>query len=207
MIEKFNLVLTGVGGQGVLTLSRIIALSALSMGYKVRVGETLGMSQRGGIVQSYIKFGTKVSSPLIEIKSADALISLDYIEALRAIKFIFKKTKVIVNSNTIPPISTLLGIEKLPSLLEVKSILSRASDEIYFIDANKLAIKAGLIASINIVMLGAFSAIFKDLFDRKVIMNSIAKIIPKRFLDANLKAFEYGFNFIENSKSSILKMH
>ena len=105
LVGEFNIVVTGVGGQGVLTLSRVIAVWALKSGYKVRVGETLGMAQRGGIVQSYVRFGSDVESPLIEVGGADVLIALDYIEALRALGFLSGKSKVIVNSRTITPLS------------------------------------------------------------------------------------------------------
>jgi len=201
-VTRFNLVISGVGGQGVLTLSRIIAQSAILMGYSVRVGETLGMSQRGGVVQSYVKFGSDVHSPLIEAGSADALISLDYVEALRASRYISSKTVVIVNERTIPPLSTVLGLELLPSLDEVKKFLERISSKACFLDAYELALKAGLAASVNVVLAGVFSALFKDIVNREAVVKSIQMIIPRRYIEPNLRAFELGYNFIESSKSS-----
>ncbi|RLF92033.1 indolepyruvate ferredoxin oxidoreductase subunit beta, partial [Thermococci archaeon] len=153
MVGEFNIVVTGVGGQGVLTLSRVIAVWALKSGYKVRVGETLGMAQRGGIVQSYVRLGSDVESPLIEVGGADVLIALDYIEALRALGFLSGKSKVIVNSRTITPISVLLGVERMPSFIEALGALRSSAGEVYVFDASSIATKVGLPASINMAML------------------------------------------------------
>lgn len=204
MLNKFNLVIAGVGGQGVLTLSRIIAQAVLKLNLKVFVGETLGMAQRGGIVQSYVRFGSRVEGPLIEYGRADALIALDYIEALRAIKFISSDSFVIVNSNVIPPTSTLLGLERLPGFDEVKVELERYAekDRLIVVDANSLAVKAGLPIAINVVMLGVFASIFKRVIPIRFLRDSMCSVVPKKYLKENLRAFELGVLFMESSKNT-----
>jgi len=202
LVGEFNIVVTGVGGQGVLTLSRVIAVWALKSGYKVRVGETLGMAQRGGIVQSYVRLGSDVESPLIEVGGADVLIALDYIEALRALGFLSGKSKVIVNSRTITPISVLLGVERMPSFIEALGALRSSAGEVYVFDASSIATKVGLPASINMAMLGAFTSLFRDLVDRELMLDAIREVIAGRFMEQNLKAFELGFKAIESSKNA-----
>ena len=204
MLDKFNLVIAGVGGQGILTLSRIIARAVLGLNLKVFVGETLGMAQRGGIVQSYVRFGSNVEGPLIEYGKANALIALDYVEALRAIPFISHDSIVILNSHTIPPTSTLLGAEKLPTLDEVKFEFQRHVDEdkLIIVDANSLAAEAGLPIAINVVMLGVFASLFKDVIPVKLLRDSICSVVPKRYLRENLKAFELGMLCMESSKNT-----
>lgn len=202
MFDVFNLVIAGVGGQGVLTLSRIIARAALKLNLRVFVGETLGMAQRGGIVQSYVRFGRSVEGPLIDYGKADALIALDYIEALRAINYLSSKSTAIINSNAIPPTSTLLGIEELPSFEEVKREFQRHlhGGKLIIVDANSLAMKAGLPIAINIVLLGVFASVFGDIISADLLKDSMCDVLPERYLRGNLRAFELGFNFAKSSK-------
>jgi len=201
-VEEFNLVIVGVGGQGILTLSRVIALWALKAGYKVRVGETLGMSQRGGVVQSYVRFGSDVESPLVEAGRAHALIALDYIEALRALQFLSRSSRVIVNPKAILPVSVLLGVERMPGFSEVLNVLKKVAGEVEVVDASSIASKVGLPASINIAMLGAFTSVFRELIDRQLMLSAVEEVIPSRFLEENLRAFELGFRAIETSKNT-----
>lgn len=201
-MDEFNLVVVGVGGQGVLTLSRIIARAVLKLNLRVFVGETLGMAQRGGVVQSYVRFGKSVEGPLIEYGMADALIALDYVEALRAIPFVSWDSIVILNSNTIPPTSTLLGAEKLPTLDEVKLELRRFVEKLIIVDANSLAVEAGLPIAINVVMLGVFASLFENVVPVGLLKDSMCSVIPQRYLKENLRAFELGYIFMESSKNT-----
>jgi indolepyruvate ferredoxin oxidoreductase beta subunit len=195
MIDEFNVVACGVGGQGVLTLSRILASAAVKLGYSVRVGETLGMSQRGGIVQSFIRFGSKVLSPLIPIGGADVIVSLDYIEALRVFKYASVNSTIIINSNTIPPISVLIGEGRMPSLDDVVKVYGGVTCKVHVLDADGLAVKAGLPTATNIVLLGFLCKLFQEILPPNILRDTVAENVPSRYVKENLLAFDLGFNF------------
>ncbi|NJE25997.1 indolepyruvate oxidoreductase subunit beta [Thermococcus sp. MV5] len=122
---EFNLIITGVGGQGGLTLSRIIGNAAMKEGYNVRIGETLGMSQRYGSVLSYLRFGEEVYSPLIEEGDADLMLALEPAEALRNARFLSGKSYAIVNAYPIHTATTLVGKEEYPDLDDIQKALKR----------------------------------------------------------------------------------
>lgn len=122
---EFNLIITGVGGQGGLTLSRIIGNAAMKEGYNVRIGETLGMSQRYGSVLSYLRFGEEVYSPLIEEREADLMLALEPAEALRNARFLSGKSYAIVNAYPIHTATTLVGKEEYPDLDDIQKALKR----------------------------------------------------------------------------------
>ncbi|MCS7369203.1 MAG: indolepyruvate oxidoreductase subunit beta [archaeon GBS-70-058] len=194
MINEFNVVVCGVGGQGILTFSRILASAAVKLGYNVRVGETLGMSQRGGIVQSFIRFGLGVLSPLIPVGGADVVVSLDYIEALRVFKYASRDSTIIINSNTIPPVSVLIGDGRMPSLSDVVKVYGEVTNKIYVLDADGLAIKAGLPTATNIVLLGFLCKLFQEILPPNILRDTVAENVPSRYVRENILAFDLGFN-------------
>ncbi|WP_258085112.1 indolepyruvate oxidoreductase subunit beta [Thermococcus thermotolerans] len=122
---EFNLIITGVGGQGGLTLSRIVGNAAMHEGYNVRIGETLGMSQRYGSVLSYLRFGDEVYSPLIEEGRANLMLALEPAEALRNARFLGKNSHAVVNAYPIHTATTLVGKEKYPELEEIRNAIGR----------------------------------------------------------------------------------
>ena len=194
MINEFNVVVCGVGGQGILTFSRILASAAVKLGYNVRVGETLGMSQRGGMVQSFIRFGLGVLSPLIPVGGADVVVSLDYIEALRVFKYASRDSTIIINSNTIPPISALIGDGRMPSLSDVVKVYGEVTNKVYILDADGLAIKAGLPTATNIVLLGFLCKLFQEILPPNILRDTVAENVPSRYVRENILAFDLGFN-------------
>jgi len=194
MINEFNVVVCGVGGQGILTFSRILASAAVKLGYNVRVGETLGMSQRGGIVQSFIRFGLGVLSPLIPVGGADVVVSLDYIEALRVFKYASRDSTIIINSNTIPPISALIGDGRMPSLSDVVKVYGEVTNKVYILDADGLAIRAGLPTATNIVLLGFLCKLFQEILPPNILRDTVAENVPSRYVRENILAFDLGFN-------------
>ncbi len=158
-MDEFNIVIASVGGQGGLTLSRVIGQAALLKGYHVRIGETLGMSQRGGIVQSYVRIGERVESPLIEEGKADTILGLEPVETLRAARtYANKNTLVIVNTEPIHTITTITGREKYPPLLDVLDELRSISDNVVVVNATGYARDKGLPYSTNIVILAVFAS-------------------------------------------------
>jgi len=200
MVEEFNVLITGGGGQGGITISKIISEAAVSEGLKVRVGESLGMAQRGGAVQSHIRMGEGVYSSIIPHERADVVISLEPIEALRVAGYIGKRTIIILNLNRIPPTSILTGEGDYPALDDEMLILKKIGGSIYTLDAGGLAKKAGLARASNVVMLGAFSALNLGPLSRDAIMRTMTRVVPKKYLKENIEAFKAGGEEIKKYK-------
>jgi len=187
---EFNLIITGVGGQGGLTLSRIIGNAAMKEGYNVRIGETLGMSQRYGSVLSYLRFGEEVYSPLIEEGNADLMLALEPAEALRNARFLSGKSYAIVNAYPIHTATTLVGKEKYPSLEEIRNALSK----ICTVEMENFQEEADKINSrtLGVLMLGF--AYGKGLIPLKKesILNGIQETLKPKLWGINIKALERG---------------
>jgi indolepyruvate ferredoxin oxidoreductase, beta subunit len=194
-LKKMDLLVTGVGGQGVVLASDIIGQTAIAAGYDVKKTDTLGMAQRGGSVVSHLRLAEKVWSPLIKEGQADLLLSFEKLEAARWSHYIMPGAIVIVNTYEQPPLSVSLGQIKYPTDDEIKKALNRRTDKIYFIEANKRAQELGNVKTLNIFMLGCFS-MFAPL-DVQVWKDSIKRLMPEKLVDINLKAFELGRKEIE----------
>jgi len=187
--------ITGVGGQGVVLASDIIGETALAAGFDVKKTDTLGMAQRGGSVVSHVRLAEKVWSPLIKEGDADLLLAFEKLEAARWSHYLKPGAIAIINSYEQPPLSVSLGQEKYPSDKQIIAALKRRTDQIYFIDANKKAKELGNVRTLNILMLGCFSvfaplgiAVWKD---------SISRRLPENIREINLKAFEMGRKEVE----------
>lgn len=174
----------GVGGQGILLASEILADMALAKGLDVKKSEVHGMAQRGGSVVSHVRFGEAVYSPVIAEGEADILVSFEKMEALRWIQFVKPGGKVIVNSQEIVP----SGTDTYPPGIDRK--ISERVPDAMFVDALSLAKEAGHLRAVNIVMLGAFS-IFLD-FTEDEWKAAIKARVPKKTIDTNLNAFRLG---------------
>jgi indolepyruvate ferredoxin oxidoreductase, beta subunit len=195
LLKKMDLLVTGVGGQGVVLASDIIGETAINAGYDVKKTDTLGMAQRGGSVVSHVRLAGKVASPLIKEGEADLLLAFEKIEAARWSHYIQAGAICIINSYEQPPLSVSLGQEKYPTNDEIRQALQRRTDQIYFIDANRVAKELGNVRTLNILMLGCFS-VFAPL-DVQVWKDSIIRRMPENLRDINLKAFEQGRKEIE----------
>ncbi|RLF87580.1 indolepyruvate oxidoreductase subunit beta [Thermococci archaeon] len=187
---EFNLIITGVGGQGGLTLSRIIGNAAMKEGYNVRIGETLGMSQRYGSVLSYLRFGEEVYSPLIEEGDADLMLALEPAEALRNARFLSAKSYAIINAYPIHTATTLVGKEKYPSLEEIRNSLSKICTvemENFQEEADKINPR-----TLGVLMLGF--AYGKGLIPLKKesILDGIQETLKPKLWEINIKALERG---------------
>jgi len=192
MVKEFNLLISAVGGQGGLTLSRVIASAAVKMGLKVRVGETLGMSQRGGAVISFVRMGEDVYSPLIPEGETDVLIGMEPIEALRAAKYVGPKTVAIVNTRPIKPVPVNLGLEEYPPIEKVIELLSKLSGKVINFDAYEIAKRAGSTRVVNSVMLGAIVALKVLPIPRETILETLLENVPKGTEKINETAFKLG---------------
>ncbi len=188
MAETKAIMLVGVGGQGTLLASRILGNVLLSAGYDVKVSEVHGMSQRGGSVVTYIKYGDKIFSPVIEKGEADVIISFEELEAARWLPYLKKGGKIITNSQQINPMPVIMGAQAYPEGLTGK-IRAKGVD-ITAIDALTLAEKAGSSRAVNVVLMGLISKTAG--FPEEAWQKALDECVPKKAIDINKKAFALG---------------
>ncbi|MHA1167668.1 MAG: indolepyruvate ferredoxin oxidoreductase subunit beta [Candidatus Hodarchaeales archaeon] len=189
---KYQIVLCGVGGQGILTITDIICNTALASGLKVRGSETHGMAQRGGSVVSNVRIGD-LHSPLIPERSADVIISLEPVEALRYAKYIRPDGYIIFNEYAIPPPNLNITGNDYPSLSSIVDNIREFTPNLIYFNATDLAEQAGAVISQNIVMLGAFASIKGSPLSKEALLNELQRFIKPKFVDMNLEAFEKGY--------------
>ncbi len=194
-VKKMDVLVTGVGGQGVVLASDIIGETALMAGFDVKKTDTLGMAQRGGSVVSHVRLAEKVWSPLIKEGDVDLLLAFEKLEAARWSHHLKPGAIAIINSYEQPPLSVSLGQEKYPADDEIAAALQRRTDLIYFIDANKIAKELGNVRTLNILMLGCFSAFAP--IDVTIWKECISRRLPENIREINLTAFEMGRKEIE----------
>jgi indolepyruvate ferredoxin oxidoreductase beta subunit len=185
-----NIMIVGVGGQGTLLASRIIGNVLLNEGYDVKVSEVHGMSQRGGSVVTYVKYGEEVFNPLIEKGEADVIIAFEQLEALRWFSYLRIGGKMIISSQRIDPMPVITGAALYPENITDK--ISNTGVDTTVIDALSLAIKAGSAKATNVVLLGVYAKISG--IEKEKWLNSINQTVPSKFLELNIKAFELGYN-------------
>jgi indolepyruvate ferredoxin oxidoreductase beta subunit len=195
MKEKTSIVLTGVGGQGVITAANILGKAAVNSKINIFVSEVHGMAQRGGSVYCNVRMGN-VSGPMVAIGDADAIVSTEPIEALRYIQFSNKKTYIITDINPVIPFTVSIGNEKYP---DIKSVFKELEDygRLKKIDAVKISRDAGALITKNIVMLGALAATNILPFSPEFLLKNILENIPAKYKDINKKAFNGGLKAIK----------
>ncbi|MCK4369389.1 MAG: indolepyruvate ferredoxin oxidoreductase subunit beta [Dehalococcoidales bacterium] len=193
MIKEFNVLITGVGGQGVILLSELLGKSAVKDGLKVRGSEILGMAVRGGSVTSIIRIGDEVYGPLIPLGKCHALVGMEPSEALRNIAHLSKSSLVILNTAVTIPFTVSVGESSYPSLEEILGQLSKASGRIIKLDAAQLAQEAGSRLTTNIVMLGALFGSEQLPIKIATIKESIRERFPAKVAPVNIKAFDLGY--------------
>ena len=184
-----NIMIVGVGGQGTLLASRILGNAVISEGYDVKVSEVHGMSQRGGSVVTYVKYGDKVFSPIIDRGEADMILAFEKLEAARALPYLKEGGTVILNDREIAPMPVITGAAEYPDGL-VADIASRA--KVIAIDALSLSLEAGSAKAVNVVLIGVLAR--SSDISKEVWIQTIKDTVPAKFLDLNLKAFELGYN-------------
>jgi len=194
-MKKTNIVLTGVGGQGVITAANILGKAAVKAGVNVFVSEVHGMAQRGGSVNCTVRLGD-VHGPLVQSGTADVIISTEPIEALRYIDYSNKNTIIITDITPVIPFTVSVGSEEYPDIKKVFSSLSTYG-KLYKIDAVKIAKDAGAVITKNIVMLGALAGADVLPFDKKFLLETILENVPEKYKDINKKAFENGYKEIK----------
>ena len=184
-----NIMIVGVGGQGTLLASRILGNTVIDEGYDVKVSEVHGMSQRGGSVVTYVKYGDQVYSPIIGKGEADIILAFEPLEAYRALPFLKKGGKILVNTQTMDPMPVITGAAEYPQDITDKL---QSNADVTAIDALSLAAKAGTAKAVNVVLLGLMAR--STPIAKEKWIASLTKTVPPKFLDVNLKAFEYGWN-------------
>jgi len=184
-----NIVIVGVGGQGTLLASRVIGNVTTMEGYDVKVSEVHGMSQRGGSVITYVRFGDKVNSPIVSEGEADIVLAFENLEALRGTNYVKEGGKLIVNKQEIAPMPVITGTAQYP-----ENIIDKISEkcDVIAVDALTLAKQAGNAKATNVVLLGVLAK--HSSIEKGKWIKSLESTVPPKFLDINLKAFEYGYN-------------
>ncbi|HWJ02665.1 MAG TPA: indolepyruvate oxidoreductase subunit beta [Verrucomicrobiae bacterium] len=195
---SFDMVITGVGGQGSVLASRAIALTAMQKGYQVRTSETIGMAQREGSVISNVRVGGGLYGAIIPDNKADILMSFELAETARGIGKLKPGGVIIVNRSKIIPVSVPLGISVYDEGKIIAALKAKA-DKVILLDATQGAVAAGSAKTVNVVLMGVLSTL-KDLpFTRDELLSGILELIPQRARDANIRAFEIGCTLAEVS--------
>lgn len=190
-----NIMIVGVGGQGTLLASRILGSLCTELGVDVKVSEVHGMSQRGGSVVTYVKYGEKVYSPIIEKGEADIVLAFELLEAYRALPYLKKGGKIILNTQKINPMPVIVGAAVYPEHIEEKL---RAAADVISVDALALARRAGNTKAVNVALIGVMAAhtgIPAETWEK-----ALRHTVPAKFLDVNLEAFRLGWAEAQNEK-------
>ncbi len=196
MVEEFNVVLAGVGGQGILLASQILGIAALKEGLNVVVSEIHGMAQRGGAVVSHVRMGSKVYAPTVMDGKADAILGLEPLEALRNIKYASTETLILVSTETLVPAGVSVEPINYPRLETILDAIKGFTEKIVLVDALKLAREAGSVITRNVVMLGALAATKILPLKSEALKETIKELVRPAYLNQNLKAFDLGLNEI-----------
>lgn len=201
MSMSTNIIVAGVGGQGSILASHILAEAAIlaesrSPGGKkgnVRVGETFGAAMRGGAVASHVRFGEGVHGPLVSRGQADLVIALEPLEGLRiGVEYIRQGGIAVLNEERIPPVDVKVGAVRYPDIREIRAALEELGASVRVVSGNRLAERAGTAKALNIVMLGAAFQSGVLPFGEEILLEAIKRRVPRSFLDANLEAFKLG---------------
>ena len=187
-METKNIMIVGVGGQGSLLASKLLGQLLLTRGYDVKVSEVHGMSQRGGSVVTYVRFGDKVYSPIVDKGEADFIVSFELLEAARYTEDLRKGGKIVTSTQKINPMPVITGAAAYPDGLIEK--MQAAGIDVDAIDALALAEEAGSAKAVNIVLMGRLSRWFD--FSEEEWLQAIEQTVPAKFLELNKKAFMLG---------------
>ena len=188
--NSLSIMIVGVGGQGTLLASRILGNLFINQGYDVKVSEVHGMSQRGGSVVTYVKFGGKVQSPIIDKGEADIILAFEELEAYRYLPYLKKGGTIVCNSQNIDPMPVIIGAKKYPE--DIINKIKEKNIEIISVNADELAMQAGNIKTVNVVLLGVLSKLTE--IDESLWIESVKSTVPAKVVDVNVSAFKIGRN-------------
>ena len=185
-----NVMIVGVGGQGSLLASKLLGHLLMEQGYDVKVSEVHGMSQRGGSVVTYVRYGDKVCSPVIDKGEADFIVSFEVLEAARWLSYLKPDGQIVTSTQQIDPMPVITGAAQYPEDLVNKML--DAGAKVDALDCLALAQQAGSAKTVNLVLMGRLSKYFD--FSDEAWQKSIEACVPAKFLELNKKAFEFGKN-------------
>ena len=198
-LKEFNLIVTGVGGQGSVLASHIVAEAAVKRGFRVRVGETFGAAQRGGKVHSHVRIGDMVYGPLCPSRSLDVLLGLEPNEALRlALKYANEETLIITNTRPVPSMDANIGAAVYPDVSSLIDALGRVSGRVVSFDATELAVEAGNERTMNVVLLGALAASGRLPFETESLREAVVGRVPPKTVKVNETAFNLGYDQLQS---------
>ncbi len=189
-MDTKSIMIVGVGGQGSLLASKLLGHLLVDEGYDVKVSEVHGMSQRGGSVVTYVRFGSRVCSPIVETGEADLIVSFEKIEAARWLSNLKPEGVIVVNTQEIDPMPVIIGAAAYPH--DVLAEMSAAGAQLDAIDALTLAETAGSSKAANIVLMGRVAKYFDIAYDKW--LAAIEKTVAPKFVDLNKRAFALGYN-------------
>ena len=190
-METKGIVIAGVGGQGSLLASKLLGRVLVNEGYDIKVSEVHGMSQRGGSVITYVRYGDKVYSPVVQSGEADYIISFERIEAARYAHLLKIGGIIITNTQRIDPMPVIIGAAEYPE--NILDELTAKGVHIEALDALTLAEEAGSSKAVNIVLMGQLAKHFHIDYDKWI--SAIEQTVKPKFIELNKKAFELGYNF------------
>ncbi|WP_031514627.1 indolepyruvate oxidoreductase subunit beta [Desulfofalx alkaliphila] len=193
---KFDVIISGVGGQGNVLASRILAQAAINAGHPVRTSEAIGMAQREGVVMSQVRIGEDVYSPIIPEGEGDVLLGLELAETVRMLPRVKKNCTVVANTACIIPVSATLGMAPYDENTLI-NYLKQHAPNLHLLDASNLAAKAGNVKVANVVLLGAVAALKILPFSGQQLLDTVINAVPIKFKDVNRRAFELGYQSLE----------
>ncbi len=189
-MTNLDFLMAGVGGQGTILASNILAEVGLQLGYDVKKAEVHGMAQRGGQVDSHVRWGEKVFSPLVEVNKVDYIIGFEMLEAARFPQFLKEGSTALVNDYRINPPLVNLGKAGYPSKENIESLLLSRAEKVFWVEGTGIAKELGNPAMVGVVMLGALSNLVGG--DKEAWLEVIGQMVPQKFVDLNKEAFSEG---------------
>lgn len=199
LIHTFKVVVAGVGGQGTLLASRLLAESAIRAGLHVTIGETYGMAQRGGPVMGHIQIGGKTNNPQIRKGKADALIGFEPAEAVRrGVTYLKNEGLALINTRKTAPVEVVSGMMPYPDMDKLIELLKQVTKNIHMFDATSIAEEAGNPITTNVVMLGAIVESKLLPFSERVVLETMKESIRPQFIELNIRAFDLGKKAYKN---------
>ncbi|MEM4187787.1 MAG: indolepyruvate oxidoreductase subunit beta [Candidatus Hadarchaeum sp.] len=196
-MKSLNLIIAGVGGQGSVLASHMVAMAAIRDGLRARVGETFGAAMRGGAVASHVRIGEDVNAPLVPRGGAEIVLAMEPLEGLRnVVDFMAKGGLLLTNTHEWLPVNVNIGRAKYPSMEQIRDAVTKLGGKIIEIDGTSLAQQAGNVRTLNVVMLGALAATKRLPFSTETLRQVITENVPRKTIDMNLKAFDLGLKSI-----------
>jgi indolepyruvate ferredoxin oxidoreductase beta subunit len=203
-MKSYNLLVTGVGGQGTVVASDILAAVGLAGGYDVKKSDVLGLAVRGGSVISHIRWGDTVSSPIVPEGHVDILVAFEILEGLRWLSQLRPGGTVLVNQQRIFPVMVSAGLADYPSLADTEAALREATPNVYLVPGLDIAQELGNTRALNVVLLGALSGLID--VAPEIWVEAIRKRVPAKGADLNVEAFNRGRAVLGRSLMSLVQV-